>query len=51
MQFFASLNIVDRCKKSRVKREQLRCCNWIQLSKSQSIALATGEGGKKAEVG
>jgi SAM-dependent methyltransferase len=31
IQFFASLKKVDRRKKSRANREQLRCCNWIRL--------------------
>src|SRR5690349_18580027 len=30
-QFFASFGNVDRRKKSRENREQLRCCNWIRL--------------------
>jgi len=42
---------VDRRKKSRVNREQLRCCNWIRLPTSQSVALAAGEGGKEDRDG
>ena len=40
--------IVDRRKKSRANREQLRCCNWIRLPISQSArTIRAGEGGKE----
>ena len=39
---------MDRRKKSRENREQLRCCNWIRLPNwANRFASANGEGGKK----
>jgi hypothetical protein len=47
IQFFASLEKVDRRKKSRENREQLRCCNWIRLPYGPIPEVFGGEGGKK----
>jgi hypothetical protein len=41
------LEKVDRRKKSRANREQLRCCNWIQRPMGQSPKTCGGEGGMK----
>src|SRR5438874_5130816 len=42
------LEKVDRRKKSRANREQLRCCNWIRLpNRANPRRLFGGEGGKK----
>jgi hypothetical protein len=39
---------VDRRKKSRANREQLRCCNWIRLPNwANPQKFFGGEGGKK----
>jgi hypothetical protein len=49
IQFFASLEKVDRRKKSRANREQLRCCNWIRLPNWANPRTFGGEGGKKVK--
>src|SRR5262249_25471552 len=36
------LGKVDRCKKSRENREQLRCCNWIQLPNGPILETILG---------
>jgi hypothetical protein len=41
------LGKVDRRKKSRENREQLRCCNWIRLPYGPIPEVFGGEGGKK----
>jgi hypothetical protein len=42
------LGKVDRRKKSRENREQLRCCNWIRLPNwANSRKIFGSEGGKK----
>ena len=38
---------MDRRKKSRANREQLRCCNWIRLPIGPIPGVFGGEGGKK----
>ena len=38
---------MDRRKKSRENREQLRCCNWIRLPIGPIVENLGGEGGKK----
>jgi hypothetical protein len=38
---------VDRRKKSRANRGQLRCCNWIRLPIGPILENFEGEGGKK----
>jgi hypothetical protein len=48
-QFFVSFDQWTGARNSREIREQLRCCNWIRLPMSQSIAAAIGEGGKEDE--
>jgi hypothetical protein len=43
---------VDRRKKSRENREQLRCCNWIRLPNwANSRNHFGGEGGNEAKPG
>jgi hypothetical protein len=42
---------VDRRKKSRENREQLRCCNWIRLPIGPIPENSGGEGGKEAKPG
>src|SRR5262249_45352075 len=46
------LGKVDRRKKSRENREQLRCCNWIRLPIGPIPEIVFGgEGGKKEKPG
>jgi hypothetical protein len=44
------LEKVDRRKKSRANREQLRCCNWIRLPMGQFPKAFGSEGGKKVKA-